>query len=181
MGTSRSSAQLAGKIDSYALAIPRANRHAVERSALVVKTTVLGLARPATGGDLKFSGGGGKVGVRYDVKGLLGNPTALIRATGNMHWLESGVKRHGIAPKALGGSRRSRVSAVESIGRGARVSFGKRAVLKMGDDKYAAYARNAGGFPAKKVWSGGIRLSDQKVRTVFRTEHRKALGSVFGL
>ena len=185
MGTSRSAAQLTGKMTKFATAIPKANRDAVAKAALVVKLRVLARAAPATGGDLKFSGTGGrKVGVRFKIEG----ESAFVKATGPFQWLERRVKRHSIVPKGAGGSRASRSAFVsQAFGTGTRsLSFGtgKTGALKFsgaGKDGsgFAAYSRSAGGHPAKRVWSNGVEDSRVPVREVFVLEHRTNLLKAF--
>ena len=181
MGTSKSGAELAAKLHRAGAVVVNGNRSNVEALSLAIKTSVLAEAAPATGGDLKFSGAkNGKVGVRYDLMSGGAVAQAKVRATGPMHWLEGGVKPHGIAPKGAGGNRAARSAAAASIGRGRSVSFGGRGgFLKFKDGTFAKYARNAGGLPAKNVWSHGVdRVEGRQGEIVGRNVVRQ-MSSVF--
>jgi hypothetical protein len=159
MGTSRSGAQLAAKFDKVGRVVLEGNERKVKRGAEIVRTSVLALAVPKTGGDLKFSGAGNKrLGVSTKLVSGGQNAQAVARAIGPMHWLEGGVKPHGVAPKGSGGSRAARSAAAGSIGRGVSgVSFnGRGGFLRFADGTIAKYARNAGGLPASNVWSNGV-------------------------
>lgn len=98
--------------------IEAANRIAVNRAALAITTDVRAAISAATG-DSRLSGvgrNGAKVGARYDVKGTV-NPTALIRATGPLHFLERPTSAHRIEPKARRRRRSGRPPAVVVNGR----------------------------------------------------------------
>lgn len=183
MGVSTTPKQLSNKLTSLAAEIPQANRKSVEAGALTVKTRVLAKAAGPTGGDLKFSGGGGKVGVRYRIRQRGPSETAaFVRATGPMHWLERGVQPHAVAPKSLGGTRAARTGFVaNAFGSGQRsLTFGRSTgALRFADGSYRKWARRAGGFPAKRTWSEGVRESQVPVREVFNATHRRQLLRIF--
>lgn len=160
MGTSHTGAELAAKFERVGKVVLDGNERKVKRGAEMVRVSVLALAAPRTGGDLAFSGAGNKkMGVRTKLLHGGQNAQAEAKATGPMHWLEGGVKPHGVAPKGLGGSRAKRSMAAASIGRNVSgVSFGgRKGVLRFADgETFAKYARNAGGLPAFHVWSDGV-------------------------
>jgi hypothetical protein len=87
----------------------------VEIAALAVKTSVLGQMQIAgvDNGRLRGVGKrGAKIGVRYDFGG---RTTALVRATGPFHLLESDTKTHRI-PKERGARARKRVVVIPGVG-----------------------------------------------------------------
>jgi hypothetical protein len=181
MGTSRSSAELAGKFNQAAKVITEGEAEGNKAVAEFLKVTTLGLAAGPTGGDLKFSGNPkGVIGVRTTPEGK----AVKVKATGPMHWLESGVKRHGIAPKGVGGSRASRTAAAASIGKGQHTTFGKlkagkSGVLRYKDGTFSRYSRAAGGLPARGTWSKGIAIAEQRQGEIQRLHTVKRLSSVF--
>jgi len=101
MGTSRSPAELASKLIRAGEAVPAAARAGVSQAAFLVKKSVQAELQAAgvNGGRLRGVGKkGAKVGVSYTVAGTE-HPTALIRATGPMHLIESDTKAHEIKAK----------------------------------------------------------------------------------
>lgn len=125
MGTSRTPAELVGKIHRFAGDVSKANLDAVEEVALRTKNTVLPLMAKATGGDLQLSGLGKgssrtkrrargasrKIGVRYERArtSTPANPAMVVRATGPAHLVEWDVKPHPIVPKASRGATSQRL------------------------------------------------------------------------
>ena len=94
MATHTSVDSLVARIGKIARNVQTAELHAVNAAALAAKTTILPFVAASSGGDLRLSGvgrRGAKVGVRYDIKGTT-NPTALVRATGPLHFRESDTK-----------------------------------------------------------------------------------------
>lgn len=180
MGTSKSVPELVGKVAKAGKALDEAGRETVKAAAEVTKIAVTTRAKAATGGDLKLSGAKNKkVGVR--VRSSVDRAT--LQATGPMHWLEGGVKRHAIAPKKLGGSRAARGAFVsQAFGTGrSSLQFGKSiGALKFKDGGFAKYARRAGGLPAKKVWSKGVEDAQEPIRRVFSTKTTTAVAKAFG-
>jgi hypothetical protein len=183
------------KLSAYGKSIPKTNDQALKLSAELVGKTIEAGARQPTGGDLTFSGakGSGKVGTRWKVNG---DQSVEVRAVGPMHWLERGVKPHDIVPGARRGAARgmfgygfSRGQFGPALGAGAFAASGglgfaastrgAGVVLKFADGRFSRYARKAGGFPAKQVWSKGIDASRPPVKGIWRTRHAGALASFF--
>lgn len=184
MGTSNSVRELNAKLAKMGNAIEDANRQAVEAGALTVKTRVLAQVAPVLGGDLAFTGAGKqrpkRVGVRYNIEG--GGKRAFVRATGPMHWLESGVKPHAIAPKGAGGSRAARTAFVAQAFGSGPISFGRgrrAGVLAFVDGSFRPYARRAGKFTARHTWTKGVESSKAPVAQQFRTVQGAALVRTF--
>lgn len=185
-------AQGAVKLHAYGKSIPKTNRDALKLSGSAVGRSIEALARPATGGDLRFSGAGkGTVGTRDR---FIGDQTIEVRAVGPMHWLERGVKPHDILPGVRGKRARGlfgigvdvgpRLSADSVFSSFAASSRGAGVVLKFNGAGRGAgftrYARNAGGFPALGVWTKGVDAARTPVRGIWRTRHSGALASFFG-
>lgn len=183
MGTSSSVRELNAKLAKLGNAIDDANRQAVDAAALTVKTRVLSQAATVLGGDLAFTGGGKqkpkRVNVRYNIEG--GGKRAFVRATGPMHWLESGVKPHAIAPKGAGGSRAARTSFVAQAFGSGPISFGRGriGVLAFADGSFRPYARRAGKFAARHTWTTGVESSKAPVAQQFKTVQGAALVRTF--
>lgn len=102
MGTSRSAAELAGKVNSAARAIPRANREATSEAALEAKGVFIAGIRKAGGTPgSKWEGTRGRTGAGYDVKGDV-NATAIVAMRGPVHLLFFGAPPHFIGARLLG-------------------------------------------------------------------------------
>ena len=181
MGVSRTPEELAAKVIGYGRGIGKANQRTVETAALTVKTRVLAEAAKPLGADLSFTGSGTqkpkRVGVRYKVN----KDRAEIKATGPMHWLESGIKPHAIAPKGAGGSRRARTDFVSQAFGSGPISFGRGriGVLRFADGSFRPYARRAGKFPAQRTWSDGVKGAELIVKKTFRQIHVQELTKEF--
>ena len=91
MGTSRSGAELAGKLDKAAKLLDRDLLPTAQAIGSTLAATALAGAREATGGDLKFSGAQRK-GRRNRPIGVTtrkeSQSSVMVKATGPMHWLE---------------------------------------------------------------------------------------------
>lgn len=133
MGTSRSGAELAGKLTRYATTIPRANREGVDRAAWFAKGEFdagLRAAGSSSGGKLRTPGKGGqRLGARYDIQGYQ-NATARVRYTGPVHLLFRPTKKHLIAAKHLGtrrgiAAKTAQIGANAAFGGSNRGAFGK--------------------------------------------------------
>jgi hypothetical protein len=109
MGTSRSAAELAGKMNRAASTIPLASTQGVKDSSLKGKNTIFAFA--ASRGVQRSSRIAGRPwNVRYDVKGAGVKPSALLRITGAFPLVESDTPAHPITPRRARG-RRSRRGA----------------------------------------------------------------------
>lgn len=107
MGTSRSAGELAGKFGRFAQSLETHRRDDIDSLAFTAKKEFLkgpprvGVRR---GGSLRWS-------VNYKTGAVSGQKAqALVRYRGNLHWIEGGTKKHGIAPKAVRGTRKTRSS-----------------------------------------------------------------------
>ena len=109
--------QVLRRMDKLVSEIRAATPAAVTQGALAAKRVHLNELRLASGGDLRLSGvgkKGAKVGVRYDVSGT-SNPTAFIRATGPVHFVENPSKPHPITPRAPGSRQRAQSGRPQSF------------------------------------------------------------------
>lgn len=191
MGTSRSAAQLAVKLSSYANAIPDANAKAVGAGALVVKEAVVPLMAAATGGDLILSRVGRKgarVGVNYKVTPG-DNATAIVRAFGPAHLIERDTKPHFIASKrAFKGrktTRKERQDIVAFLGslnaltgaNGGKLSGVGARVLFNGQWVTLTKPVSSKG---KHPFERGVRIAEPKIHNVFAAVHRTELARRFG-
>ena len=183
MGTSRSAAQLAGKLDGFARAVPDANRKATLEAADLVKTAVLGRMRAASGGDLKLSGVGKKgarIGVRYDINGSI-SANALVKATGPVQLVENRTHAHVIGPKGVKGGTRAKNGSRNRTGMSRRqraidegtAIYGKSQVLAFNGivRRYAYHPGTAGKHP----WAKGVKESAPKTPAVFERAYHDAL------
>jgi len=107
VGTSSSAGELAVKFGRFAASLETHRRDDIDALAFRAKKEFLkgpprvGVRR---GGSLRWS-------VNYKTGQISGQSAqALVRYRGNLHWIEGGTKRHGIAPKAVRGTRKTRSS-----------------------------------------------------------------------
>ncbi len=168
---SRSAAELAGKFHHAATLIPKANRSAVEESALWAKEAMLrgGVAAGLRRGGALPRASGAKWGARYDIKGTR-NPTALIRYVGPVHWAFSGTEDHFIVASRYGNFRsskrkggRSRSASAISLERevGANAAFGGS-----NRGRFAGLAAKQAQADAKRAKGGrSVRARKQALRT----------------
>ena len=88
--------------------LQKAQVRGVNQAALHVTKAIRLEIRSVAGAGMRLSGvgrRGARVGARYDVKGTV-NPTAIVRATGPLHFVEHDMPPHRITPR--GRRRRKR-------------------------------------------------------------------------
>ena len=165
MGTSKSGAELANKLQKAARASGKANRKAVSAAALAYKESTLLSGARDTGGDLRLSHWGWspakatyrapKLGAYYDVKGYE-NATAIVRPKpiGLWVYLEGGARPHAIKNRTRGRSRR------------------KALALQGGG---FAKAVNHPGTRGKKSWSRGLKAGEPQALRIFKLTHQRSL------
>lgn len=152
-------ANFSRKTRRYATAWQKANTDAVNKAALMTKTTVLAFLTTATGGDRVLSGvgrNGAKLGVSYNTRGFYGNPTALVRATGKAFPLIERDTKTGVRNRR----RRSRRSALTAQG------------PQMG------YYHP--GTKGKHPFERGVNAAEPYTMGVFRRAHVESLRMTFG-
>ena len=191
----QSAAQLAAKMNRYATTIPRVNKRAVESSALLMKDTALAeLDKVAPRRKVNVGRSGSRLGVRYDVKGI-GNPTALVRATGPWQIVENDTRAHVIAAARLGTKNaiRARTGEIALSGGGVRFGrllpttrttrsgavqqrAGKRALTINGSVRAYAFHR---GTKGRHPWRKAVDKATPKLVEQFRRGHRAALVETF--
>lgn len=185
MGTSRSAAQLASKLDGFARTVPDANLAATKAAAQLVKDATLQRARTASGGDLKLSKvgkTGGRLNVHYRVDGKV-SANAVVRAVGPWQLVENRVRPHLIGPKRVKGGTRLKRGAVNRTGMKRReraidegtAIYGTRDVLSFGNGQFARYAPHPGVPVGKKPWAKGIAEAKPKTAAVFQDGYHRAL------
>lgn len=170
MGTSRSTAQLVGKIDRYANAIPKANRKAVTAATMRYKERALQNVEADTGGDRRMSNLGRlRLGAGFELSGDV-DARALLRPRPIGAWalLDSGSIPHTITP----GSR------IRSRGRGrTRLANTRKRALKFGD-QYAARVEHPGSS-GKGTFRKVPTQAKQAAMRSFRRSHAASLVDVF--
>jgi hypothetical protein len=171
MGESTTSAQLAGKLVSFSVDMPKLNRQAVSDAALEFKTGVLTEAKSVVGGDLRMSNFGRrgvKLGAGYDVKGY-DNAVALLRARPQGPWK---ILEYGAGPHLVGMGKAGSTETTRSKGRAYRRA-NKKFLKGRG---YAHPVRGPVAHPGSKsfkVWSRGVTTRQpravQRIRMAFAT------------
>ncbi len=134
-----------------ATVLQKSQRIAVNKAALVAKTALL-----SAPGAPKGKVAGGRVGVRYDVKGF-DKPTALVKWFGPAHLVNNDTHAHRIAPK----KRR-----------------GKKAIASSSFGPFASAEHP--GTRGKHFYEKGRDTAYNLVPSVLRTETKIALGRHFG-
>jgi hypothetical protein len=174
VGVSKSPAELGAKITKFANSVGAANRRAAEECGLMMKTSIVGFTKAATGGDQILSGTGrkrAKLGARYDVKGYE-NATVLVRALG---WafpiVERGAKPHPIGPRGVRGRRARAIGSGEAV-------YGRHEVLKLGNGVYRRWVDHPGAA-GKHPFEMGVRAVEPKIPAVWQRWVRKSMADTF--
>lgn len=192
MGTSRSGAELAAKLDKAARLIDRDLYPTAQSIGAVLSATALAGAREATGGDLKFSGAERK-GRRNRPIGVTtrkeSDSSVMVKATGPMHWLEAGVQPHPIIP---GTSKKSRgLSGANldggegpvlpaALARGSARGKAKGKLMIWDGGRRAAFSvERGGGSPERKTWSTAVEATERVAPSIARRKLADNLFQVF--
>lgn len=194
MGTSRSAAELAGKFANLAAEVPGANKEAVSRSALLGKDIMIqGAVQAGLRRGGKLPAHGTKAwNARYDIKGT-GNPTALLRYVGPVHWAFGGTSPHIIGARRYGtrtswrrrygnsimqgmsgaaGAKRGRGKTL-AAGRGVMRSGRGAQALRFGG-RFALYSLHPGST-GRDTWPTTKRRIEQMAPREFHKAHKAAL------
>ena len=165
MGTSRSGAELAMKLQKVAQAQGKANRKAVSAAALVYKESVLATGAEDIGGDMRLSHWGWngktyrqpKLGAGYDVKGYE-RAVALLRARPQGLWkfLEIGAQPHPIALRKRN----------------------KKRGLKMQGGMYARSVQHPG-VRGRRTWSRGVAAGQAPAMRAYKLSMQRSLLNEF--
>lgn len=172
-------------VDAYAMAttLPAATAAATGAAALEVTSVVRDAIRKDSGGDMVLSGMAARVGARYDVKGTT-NPTALIRATGPLHILESDTSPHTIMPtgvgRAKGRSKAARRAAKQSLYDALFGNTGYAGVKPLSTPYGPKYRVNHPGTTGKRTWSRSLERAIPRVPEVYQRALAKHLRRYFG-
>ena len=193
MGTSRSGAELAGKLDKAAKLLDRDMLPTAQAIGSTLTATALASAREATGGDLKFSGAQ-RNGRRNRPIGVTtrkeSDSSVMVKATGPMHWLEAGVEPHPIIPGAskksrgltgalLDGAEGPALPASQVRGTARGKAKGKLMIWDGG--RAAAFSVNrGGGFTERKTWSKAVEVTERAAPSIARRKLTANLFEVFG-
>jgi hypothetical protein len=192
VGTSRTGAELAGKLAIYSAQLPGANKAAVESVALFAKGEMIHGARAAglrVGGTLP-SASKARWGARYDLGGTT-NPVARVRYVGPVHWAFTGTAPHIIGARGLDTRLGHRRRAGRTIGaalsgkkgRGNRVGSGykvrgKGAKALSYGGRFAAYSMHPG-MKGRNTWPATKKRIAVGAMRHFAKHHRSALVKVF--
>ena len=181
MGTSRSAAELARKLNAAGTTVVRANRTQVERVAIKVKRTAESERNRAVGSDGRMSNvgrNGARLGVRYDLSGNLANPSAVVRATGPWQLVENPSRPHVVTSRYAGSTRarRSRAGIAGPVQPGA-LRGGRRAVI-LTPWGYKRHARHPG-TRGKRPWHKAIDRAGRNLKDEVATPIRDGLRAVF--
>lgn len=183
MAGAADAARFAKKTQNYATAWQRANRDAVNKAALAVKTSVLVQIGRTTGGSMRLSGvgkKGSKLGVRYNVRGYYGNVTAIVSAIGALHLIERDTKAHEI-PRGFG-SRRTRTATGRLSAKRIATSriTAQNRPMRMGNEWRTGPFKHPG-TKGQKPFELGVRAAEPVVDSVMRRAHTTSLARTFGV
>lgn len=176
MGRSTTFRQVIDKFDRLENGLKDANYKATAASAAFTKKAVM-MQLGTTGRPIIMSRvgkkgrqGRHKVGVRYDMKKSENNVTALVRAFGNMHWLEQGTKAHWI-PR--GRNQKTFLGQGDFEGlRGQKATKRQRRVLvfSQGNGQVRTGPVWHEGARARRPWSKGTALAKRRTEDIFARE-----------
>lgn len=147
------------KVGKFAFAFDQAEMQAVNKAALLVKTTVQGLAGTSV---LRNVGSGARIGVKYKAAMRKANPTALVYAYGPFHLIERDTSPHQI-PKS-------------GFGRG-KAFYG---LLKFPDGRVRWGPVHHPGTKGKRPFERGVEASTPVVHRLLAGGVTTALRTVFG-
>lgn len=176
MGQSTNFRQVIDKFSRLEDGIRNGNYKATSASAAFVKKAVMmqlgSTGRPIVMSRVGKKGRQGrhKVGVRYDIKKSEANCTALVRAFGNMHWLERGTKAHWI-PR--GKNQKAFLGKGDFEGlRGQKVSARQRKIIAFtrGDNQVRTGPVWHDGAKPTRPWSRGVGLAKRRTEDIFARE-----------
>ena len=183
MGNSRTFSQVASKFKLLESGLKGVNVDGVNAAAAFTKKAVMmqlgSTGRPIVMSRVGKKGRQGrhKVGVRYDIKKSENNVTALVRAFGNMHWLENGTKGHWI-PRGKNQKTFLGQGDVEGLRQQGRTKRQMKP-LRMPDGQVRMGPVWHDGARARRPWSKGTTLARRQTQQIFARELTKSVGKVF--
>lgn len=171
-----------GKVVRLQAELEKLPVEALKDSALFTKKTVMSLLGRPGGAPLVMKGvgkkGNHKIGVTYDIKGRGENATALIRAFGQFHLIESDTKAHTI-PRTRGSRRTRTASGRVSAARVAtNRTYSGRRLLAIGDRVVTGPVMHPG-TKGKHPWARGITVAKGFTKARFDTGLARAMTKVF--
>lgn len=177
----RDFADLAASFAAMPAAIEDAQHKGVRAAALAVTGAIRGEIGSATGGSMRLSGVGRKgarVGARFQMEGGLGEPAALIKATGPLQLIERDTAAHSIIPRGWRVSRKwGRLAAKGAVDPSRPVYLGKGKVLKIGDG-FRMFADHPG-TKGKHPFEHGWRKRRDEVPAIVQEKIRQAFAKEF--
>lgn len=182
MGTSKSGAELAGKLGRCAALYSRMDSTTVHEAAKVTEATI----KAGSPSSLRGVGKGAKLDVKSTFGAYGDGSKALVFAVGPWQLIERDTHAHIITPKGargLGAGKGSRAKAASSLLgvapslSGLKIGFGKGAVLKLGD-RFAAYVHHPG-TKGKHPFAKGVAEAIPIVDRVFENQSTIPLRTVF--
>ena len=185
MGTSSSFRQVAAKFERLSDGLSGANYKATSAAAAFTKKAVMvnlgTVGRPIIMSRVGKKGRQGrhKVGVRYDIKKSESNCTALVRAFGNMHWLEQGTKAHMI-PR--GRNQKAFLGRGDFAGlRNQKVTARQRKIMvfTQGDGEVRTGPVWHPGAAGKRPWARGTMLARKQTPQIFAREVAETARRIF--
>lgn len=185
MGTVRTFRELESKIVDLEGAFHSTNKKAIQAACLFTKKAVMmqlgSTGRPVIMSRVGRASSRGKhrIGVRYDIKTFGANTTAIVRAFGNMNWLENGTKPHFI-PKAMNQRKMLKQGDWQKLQKEALFKGGKQKVrFKFPGDEFATGPIWHPGASPRRPWSIGIALAKKRTEDIFAQEMVSQIGKVF--
>lgn len=183
MGTSTSFRQVHEKFQALEGGLGKVNVAGMNAAAAFTKKAVMmqlgSTGRPVVMSRVGKKGRQGrhKIGVRYDIKKAESTTVALVRAFGNMHWLENGTQAHWI-PR--GRSQKAFIGRGDFEGlRGQKANAKQRKRMVMPDGQVRTGPVWHRGAAARRPWSRGVALAVRHTERIFADELTKAVRKVF--
>lgn len=178
--------QISKTLMACGTAVMRNTRRAVDSASFILKSSVQADLQRAVGSDQRMSNfgkSGGRLDVRYDIKGST-NPTSLLKATGAA-WgiVEYGAERHEILPraKAIAGRGAKRARQQRDYDRlfKARGRYAGQRPMPVAPGVYRFEVNNHPGSPAKYPFRRGMNRADDRARRELNNVILRSVTSAF--
>lgn len=202
--------QIAAQLQACGNAVIKGQREAVESASFILKAAIEGELVKAVGpdkamsnvrsavrysrskqtrsvGDVKSSGGGVALSLRYDVKGV-NNPTALLRAVGPWGLIEYNVPDHSIFPRlstiptrGIRRNQRRYMMRERELNQafGVRGTYSGVRPMPVAEGVYRFSARNHPGTTGKRPFGKGMDKASPRARRELNTVVLRGVASVW--
>lgn len=210
MASTKVGNQVAAQLQACGTAVLKGQRQAVESASFILKSAIEGELVKAVGpdkamsnvrsavrysrskqtrsvGDMKSTGGGAALSLRYDVKGV-NNPTALLRAMGPWGLVEYDVPDHSIFPRlstiptrGMSRQRRQYMMRERQLNQafGTRGTYSGVSPMPVAEGVYRFSVRNHPGTTGKRPFGKGMDKASPRARRELNTVVLRGVATVW--